>query len=906
VLTDDEEISVADPILRTTKRLDVECDPVTQVFLPDRSAHDAVLWLLSIVQMAVDLQGWFSSPHLLNLPFLALYGQSEALQKRYAKKEKGKRFSFKADTRLPVFVTLRRYADALKRDKNVPLIEHIRATIEADCGITGVTEEFLEYYLESGNTILLFDGLDELPNPAFKKTIRDRVRNLGSAYPGNTIIVSSRIYGYCGAFQFDAGEFAHHRLASLREEEIEQFVRDWYAARDMKASDRKEYLDSLLSILGNEEHISIRNLARNPLLLTIMVLVHRVDAVLPDERHVLFQKCTETMLNTWHTWKFHEKDRLHQTKVDRQHMQRMQAMAHWMHHEMGSTKSGEQAVVSYDKLHGRLTEHIETERPRNPDYAPEDLAIDFLEFVQDRAGLLVEIGDRQFSFVHLTFQEYLTSSHIWTISERKGIENAWGREVEDHCCDARWREVIRLFVAGCRSDDSQDFLIGSILDSNHADAMNAQLLGGLLLDGIGAAEVYKQAILGRLVSAISQSDDGTQLKDTIKVLRDCRAKTDEGWENFKAATGELIARAPKGKDEDTRVRLRLTALAAGLSIEETWELCDRGSDREAALLRLLAGKRLAGTEEGAIANDLDFLWLSLDAAAVRSRGLNLCAAILQSVSIALRPALRDRRAFDSLFALLSGNTNSGPLPDFIQSNMFFSEEKSRLLYGTRAWDRDRARDRALDRDIDFKSFPEGACAFWKRFSSDPEAVKVILQFICDILSLMPSPLWCEALEQIFLPTVPERIHTVNPNWWAETRDGFKAGNPSEADVYAASWQLMFDGMLYIYGNHNADEKFIRKELKNTDEQVAEHLQAAAESQAGFSELAELTRERDDAPLRIANCIRSLAYGEASQVDDLKAMVESDDEEIHDILVRCYWLPTPEEARQEAKDAAKKK
>src|SRR5262249_9978519 len=155
------------------------------------------------------------------------------------------------------------------------------------------------------------------------------IRNLTETYPGNTTIVSSRIYGYEGAFRFDNSEFAHHRLARLRLEEIEQFVRDWYQARLEKPQDRRDYLNSLLGTLHNEEHEAIRELARNPLLLTIIVLVHRIDAVLPDERHVLYQKCTETLLNTWHTWKFHEMDRLHRAEVDRLNVQRMQAIAYW-------------------------------------------------------------------------------------------------------------------------------------------------------------------------------------------------------------------------------------------------------------------------------------------------------------------------------------------------------------------------------------------------------------------------------------------------------------------------------------------------------------------------------------------------------------------------------------------------
>ena len=118
--------------------------------------------------------------------------------------------------------------------------------------------------------------------------------------------------------------------------------------------------------------------------------------------------------------------------------------------------------------------------PPNPDYAPEDIATAFIEFVQDRAGLLIEIGDQEFSFVHLTFQEYLTAAHIRTLSELNGVKEAWSNEIKDQCPDPRWREVLRLLVAGYGSNASQEFLVEHMLAVQPVNTTNAQLLGGLL------------------------------------------------------------------------------------------------------------------------------------------------------------------------------------------------------------------------------------------------------------------------------------------------------------------------------------------------------------------------------------------------------------------------------------------
>ena len=89
-----------------------------------------------------------------------------------------------------------------------------------------------------------------------------------------------------------------------------------YAVRIENPKERDQHANDLIRILQEKEHEAIGELAQNPLLLTIFALVHRIDAVLPDERVVLYQKCTETLLNTWHTWKFREMEIKHREQVE--------------------------------------------------------------------------------------------------------------------------------------------------------------------------------------------------------------------------------------------------------------------------------------------------------------------------------------------------------------------------------------------------------------------------------------------------------------------------------------------------------------------------------------------------------------------------------------------------------------
>jgi energy-coupling factor transporter ATP-binding protein EcfA2 len=369
------------------------------------------------------------------LRFLALAGSQPQLIKRYGTQK---------DDRLPILVTLRRYADELRSRPHLSLLDYVLELTRSDLGLAAVSAEFFEYYLYAGQAILLLDGLDELPNPDFKATVRDRVAELLQSYPANTVVVTSRIVGYDKEVRYDGLGFSHHRVARLNLEDIAEFVTHWYNARLENAAERRRHVSDLIRIVNDPESRAIRELAENPLLLTIICLVHRIDAVLPDERVVLYQKCTETLLNTWHAWKFQSEQMRSRNKVERRNRARMEAIAYWMHCLLDKEGKTQRAVVPYGDLREFLAQYIaEIEEPPQDD--PHELAEVFLRFVKERAGLLIEAGDGLYSFVHLTFQEYLTATHLRKSGETAGMGVIWDL-IEERCGDSRWHEVIRLLV----------------------------------------------------------------------------------------------------------------------------------------------------------------------------------------------------------------------------------------------------------------------------------------------------------------------------------------------------------------------------------------------------------------------------------------------------------------------------
>ena len=552
-------------------------------------------------------------------------------------------FGSQPDQRLPLLIVLRQFADELKGRPELTLLDYLIETARGYYNLPEVDALFLEYYLEAGQAILFFDGVDELPDPEFKIWVRDRIAAFLGRYPGNTAIISSRIVGYEKEARFDALGFKHHQVARLTLNEIDSFVRNWYRARVDNRQECKRHADDLLRIVHDRQAASIRGLAENPLLLTIICLVHRIDAVLPDERVVLYQKCTETLLNTWHAWKFKIERQNRRNKVERRNRGRMEAIAYWMHAAMGEQEKNRRAVVPYQDLLEYLTEYVKDfEKPKFE--TPRELAETFLKFVRERAGLLIEAGDRQYSFVHLTFQEYLTATHLRKSGETGGVGVVW-EVVRDKVGRSRWHEVLRLMIGSLERVESQDFMLERIRSEGDSEqaAARALLVGGCLLDGVDGAEELEDEIAAEWLGVATNC---ASEQDYAELLGQMRA-----WMRKAEQAHDLFINTAKRFLEQNRLKPELAITLALLDIPvgriETLGQIEWPSQIEGVLWRNctrlekpLRPLPLTDTRRALIETTSTYL-------ALLSRGTNLLAVVSSALTFVENDELHIPDSFDS-------------------------------------------------------------------------------------------------------------------------------------------------------------------------------------------------------------------------------------------------------------------
>jgi predicted NACHT family NTPase len=146
-------------------------------------------------------------------------------------------------------------------------------------------------------TVLLLDGLDEVFDLARRTQVVNDIHYFSNQYPQIRIIVTSRIIGYKPQRLADA-EFSHFILQDLDEAQINDFLDRWHNTTFKNTKDAEAKKARLSKAINDSS--AIRELAGNPLLLTMMAILNR-NQELPRERIQLYEQASRLLLHQWDT-----------------------------------------------------------------------------------------------------------------------------------------------------------------------------------------------------------------------------------------------------------------------------------------------------------------------------------------------------------------------------------------------------------------------------------------------------------------------------------------------------------------------------------------------------------------------------------------------------------------------------
>ncbi len=230
-------------------------------------------------------------------------------------------------------------------------------------------------------------------------------------------------------------------LAPLTEEQIDSFIDAWYSELTRVESVKAEEAETLAQRLRQAvRRPDLWRFAPNPLLLTVMALVHTHKNRLPEARALLYEETIDFLLWQWEEMKYSATETAPGLRsllaeaecMDTDLKQALWHLAFEAHRDGGTDDS--EAVAGIGEL--PLEKALAALHPRQS----RDWAQQVIKAMKLRAGLLLERTPGVYTFPHRTFQEYLAGAYL----------SAQGDFAEQAARLATagplWREVILLAV----------------------------------------------------------------------------------------------------------------------------------------------------------------------------------------------------------------------------------------------------------------------------------------------------------------------------------------------------------------------------------------------------------------------------------------------------------------------------
>ncbi len=340
---------------------------------------------------------------------------------------------YQVKKRIPVLVVLRKkeYRDLLTQE-NAPdlptfITQHHIPSLPKEGQDRAVPEHWAADMLRQGNVVIMLDGFDEVDKdqrPAVARWINQQMRRYGNS----VFILTSRPKAY-------REQDAAHRLELstslwVRNFDAEQrhaFVTRWYQCQERYAHGGRDTPDVLKladdnaqDLLGQiEARQELKDLAKNPLLLNMIVTFHRryPGARLPQRRVELYKEICQLQLRDRPQTR--QLDTL-LTQCEPQTILQMVAL-HMMRQPMER--------ISHENLFYFIVRCL--------DQQEETLdAEEFIDQVVEISELLVQQED-EYEFAHLSFQEYLAAAEV----ARTGREEL----LYDHFASDWWKPTILLY-----------------------------------------------------------------------------------------------------------------------------------------------------------------------------------------------------------------------------------------------------------------------------------------------------------------------------------------------------------------------------------------------------------------------------------------------------------------------------
>jgi len=336
---------------------------------------------------------------------------------------------------IPIFVTLREWR--AESDLIAFLVRQFEICAFPDAA------PFIKWMLEQTDYgLVLFDGLDEIPQEG---ECRDRaiaaIRDFAYQYPRVQVLVTCRNAASDVTFE----SFKYVEVADFQDGQMYAFVRKWF-----KVAGASAVVEQFWQDLDKDENRGIREMGRQPLLLTLLCLTYQETLRFPQRRIEIYEEALEALLKKWDSSRQVARDSVYKgLSLGRKRQLFARLAAEFFDRGIYFIPQRDLVQVITRYVQGLPT--ADKQGTASADAALVD-GIGILQEIEAQHGILVQCAHQVYTFAHLTFQEYYTARYIVDNARRSTLKT-----LSSHITEARWREVILLTASIL--DEADDFFM---------------------------------------------------------------------------------------------------------------------------------------------------------------------------------------------------------------------------------------------------------------------------------------------------------------------------------------------------------------------------------------------------------------------------------------------------------------